>query len=134
VRVGGGALERGELLGAVRAQPRAVRVLAEVHDVRGPLGGGESAEEGEQDDGDGERRHGLWMGGASARARAGGLYTHGPGARRGGGFGDLVCAWTLSPCPQRSSWMARRPGKRFARSFDLVKLVTGRMCSISPSI
>jgi hypothetical protein len=61
VRVGGGALERGELLGAVRAQPRAVRVLAEVHDVRGPLGCGECAEEGEQDDGGGgERRHGLW--------------------------------------------------------------------------
>ena len=34
VLLGGAALQRQELLGAVRAQRRAVRVLAEVHHVR----------------------------------------------------------------------------------------------------
>jgi hypothetical protein len=61
VRVGGHGLDRGELLGAVRAQPLAVRVLAEVHDVRGPLGGGRGAERAEEEEErGGEPCHGVW--------------------------------------------------------------------------
>jgi hypothetical protein len=61
VRVGGVALDRGELLGAVRAQPLAVLVLAEVHDVRGPLGGGRGAERAEEEEErGGEPSHCVW--------------------------------------------------------------------------
>lgn len=107
--VGGVPLQRRQLLRAVGAQRRAVRVLAEVHHVRRPVavaGGGERerTEEGGEDDRHGSRGgHGTQsrapefeeVGCRSMSARGGYIYAYARGEAEAAAAVILARAWTL---------------------------------------